>query len=330
MRRTSTPILFFQVAILLAFPTNALAQGVLVFEETFDTPASAGSFSVTSMNTVGNSFVDFAFDYSATGASRFTSPIGSAPSGGSQTGLLIAVNNGLGPAGFNFIPDIPLFTVENYRLTFDFWAGVNNVNQGTSEYVSFGANTTPANYNGDLQLPGFDATRRGDWIEANAPGDVNSDYVTFTRKLGTKIAETFLGNTDPGPMAAYPDPPGPFLGAPGERWSTLEVVRTTGLTEFYFNDVLVANVVDGEDLTPGLPWVGYSDLFASVAGGETSNIGSGLDFDPFAASFGLIDNVRVFLIPEPDPCIACSLAALLLIGCIRGWQRQSFRAISIN
>jgi hypothetical protein len=187
---------------------------------------------------------------------------------------------------------------------------------GTSQYVSFGANTRPGSYNGDLQLPGFADDRRGDWIEANTPGDVNGDYVTFTTKGGGPIAETIFGNDDADAVAAYPDPPGPFLGAPGERWSTIEVRRQPDLTRFYFNNVLVASVADGEDATPGLPWFGYSDPFASVAGGQTANIYAGLPFDPFAASFGLFDNIRVYSVPEASgfALIAVAAAALRAVG----------------
>ena len=96
------------------------------------------------------------------------------------------------------------------------------------------------------------------------------------------------------------------------------MVRVPGLTEFYFNNVLVANVVGGEDPAPGLPWVGYSDLFASVAGGESPNVYGSSNFNPFNASFGLIDNVRVYQIPEPATiCMFC-----IVIGVGMGRRRN--------
>ncbi|MEO0588084.1 MAG: hypothetical protein AAF078_10635 [Planctomycetota bacterium] len=306
------------------------------FVETFDSAASSARFAVTSVTSTGGNgfpetYAEFGFDYSGIGASRLTTPIPAAPGGGSMKGLLLAANvNGGAPSSINFYPiltglglpidgdtGLPVIDVD-YRMEFDFWAGVNNSNSGTSEFLQLGAQS-----DGDGEhLNGFvDASPDSDFLEVNINGDLgSSDYIPFTTDAGVPVlaAAGFIPNTAPGPVAAFPNPPYSAQaagGAPGEAWATAEVAHIAGVTTMSFNGVEIVSIAgdfantNGVD---GLPWFGYTDFFGSQAGGESLDVATGEDFDPFNASFVIIDNVRVVLIPEPGSLAVAMLGLPLL------------------
>lgn len=283
----------------------ATCSATEVFSETFDDATSSASFTETAF-TPSDVYVEYGFDYSATGSSRLTSSIGTPSGGGSASGVLVAANiTGVAEdAGVNLYPVIGGPLPVDYKLSFDVWAGINNVN-GTSEFIQAGARASGAQANidaGDFNL------RDGDWFELNAAGDLINDFITFTKKGGNQIAETFLGDGSPELSGAMPNPPYARAGAPGESWAHIEVTAIGGTTEFIINGSPVASVV-GSDWTGGIPFLGYSDIFSSVAGGDSAKAADGVsDFDPFNASFAIFDNVTVTAIPEP------TTTALMLLG----------------
>lgn len=277
---------------MFALPSMATAQ--VIFSETFDDAASAANFAVTSLN-INNAGADpadvyseFGFDYSATGSSRLTQSIGAAPNGGSSTGLVLAANLlGSNRSSINLFPIIsgaglnvdattglPVIGA-NYKLTFDFWSGVNDVS-GTSEQLQLGAQS-----NGDGQhLNGFgEALPDSDFFEITTAGDLGtSDYVAFSTRGGVpQLDQAFIPNTDPTPVAAFPNPPytaQPEGGAPGEVWAEAEIRHEDGITTLAFNGVDITSIEFsdfGNDLgTEGLPWFGYTDIFNSQAGGDSA------------------------------------------------------------
>lgn len=331
--------LFTTLAIL--FAGNNIASAFVVFSETFDDASSASKFSTTTVAFDSPSspdvYFEYGFDYSATGSSRLTQSIGLSPNGGSSTGLALAANLGGGNrSSINLYPilsgiglsvdatsGLPVLGVD-YKMTFDFWSGVNNAGIGTTEILVYGAQS-----NGDGQhMAGFPGTTPdSDFMEVNTAGDLNGDYRPTAIRNGSIVLEESIPSTAPAPLAAFP--PETYLaqlegGAPGEAWAEAEVRHEAGITSFLFNGVVISTIDFsdfGNDLgTKGLPWFGYTDLFNSQAGGDSFNVGqSNMSFDPFNASFVIIDNVVVELlsVPEPSSLLLLMLGATALVRKVR-------------
>lgn len=253
-------------------------------------------------------YVEYGFNYGAGG--RLTAPIGTPEGGGSETGILVAVNfqddDGAFDAGINFFPDVPASGF--YTLEFDVFAGVNS-GGGTTEMINAGAHHSGTEVSIDA---GDINARDGDWFEHTTEGGITNDFITFTANGGTQVAEDFLRNQFGVPNfleVAMPSPPYPVVGAPGEVWTRYRVEATPLTTSFYINDVFIADII-GSDYTSGLPMFGYSDIFGSVAGGDSPLVVDGVSsFDPFAASFAIFDNITV-TVPEPASALLMGLAVL--------------------
>ncbi|MEQ8847720.1 PEP-CTERM sorting domain-containing protein [Botrimarina sp.] len=290
-----------QLAIATAIASLAAtaANAQVIFS---DTEGDAANFTQTIYAPNGDdTYIEYGFDYSAMGSSRLSAPIGVPNPGDSPTGILIAANvAGLGEdSGVNLFPIIAPQS-GYYVLEFDAWAGVNG-GGGTTEMIMAGAQTSGTQVNIDA---GSTDARDGDWFEQTTEGGITSDFITFTARGGTQVAEDFLRNTAGTPElpTAMPSPPYAVEGAPGERWTNYKVVATPTSTSFYINDVFIADLLD-TDYTSGLPMLGYSDIFASVAGGDSPLVADGTStFDPFAASFVIFDNITV-TIPEPSSAL---------------------------
>lgn len=326
------PVLAAGAAIAATGSASALLPTVLL-SDTFDNAASAANYSTTDYSPNGVDFyTEFGFDYSGGGGSRLTAPIPASPGGGSLNGLIVTVNDtGLAfDSGVNFYPNVAARAAggATYHLDFDVWAGVNGNaggslfggGGGTTEFINAGANASGNEVNLDAALGVIG--RDSDWFENTTDGDITNDFITFTARGGTQIAEDFLRNTlgTPELPTALPSPPGLVEGAPGEQWVHVTVVAAPGKTAFYYNGVFIADLI-GTDYnhstlgTGGLPWFGYSDIFSSVAGNETINVSTGLNFDPTNASFALIDNV---VVSTPEP----ASLALLGLGGLAAFRRR--------
>lgn len=287
----------------------ASALPTIIFSETFDDAASAANFTSTIFAPNGDdTYIEYGFDYSATGASRLTAPIGTPMGGGSASGLLVAANlTGLaGDSGVNFFPNITPQSGD-YQLDFDVFLGVNN-GGGTTEMLMAGMNTSGTQVNIDA---GSIDDRDGDWFEQTSEGGLTNDFITFTRKGGTQIAETFLGQSDPNLVAALPGATYPVEGAPGEAWAHYTISRIGASTIIEINGVQIATI-DDSDFTQGLPMFGYADIFGSVAGGDSPNVANGSAFDPFNASYAIFDNV-VVTVPEPASLALLGLGGLAML-----------------
>lgn len=304
----------------LALGSSAQAVETVIFSETFDSAASSANFTSTFF-TPSDVYVEYGFDYSAMGASRLTAPIGSPAGGGSESGLLVAANlTGVAAdAGVNFFP-VGLaggqFGNGYYTLTFDVFAGVNG-GGGTTEFIMAGAHHSGTEVSIDA---GAIDDRDGNWFEHTTEGGITSDFITFTARGGTQVAEDFLRNSFGSPElpTALPSPPYAVEGAPGELWTTYKVVATPNSTSFFINDSFVADLLD-TDYTVGLPMFGYSDIFGSVAGGDSALVSdTNSSFDPFNASFAIFDNIVVTTVPEPTTAL---LAVLGLAGVARRNRR---------
>jgi hypothetical protein len=314
--------------VLVTFVAGGNALGQVLFTDTFDTAGSAANFNVTSVGvgtsgdpvtpTASDVYSEFGFDYSATGGSRLTQSIltattGTPSGGGSTSGLLLAANLSSGNrSAINVFPIIAgmglpvdpgsgLPVIDgDYKMTFDFFAGVN----GTGDLQSGGVATTEflqvgAQSKGDgTHINGFQAAEPdSDYMELNANGDLgSSDGILFTTRNGSPTLDAafiphqsvVLQDAFPRPHHLGPDtftsisggvgtggPDGvPDGGAPAERWSVAEVRHVDGVTTFSFNGVDVGTISFsdfGNDLpgNDGLPWFGYTDFFSSVAGNDS-------------------------------------------------------------
>lgn len=282
---------------MFALPSMATAQ--VIFSETFDSASSASNFATTSLSlndsgtAVPDIYTEFDFDYSATGASRLTQAIGAAPGGGSSTGLIIAANLAgdnrsvinlfpiLSGAGITADATTGLgVTNSNYKMTFDFWGGVNDEGAGTTEFMQLGAQS-----NGDgNHMNGFEGTSPdSDFMEVNIAGDfTNSDFITFSTRLGEPNLEAngFVPSTSVEATTAFPNTTytyQPEGGAPARAWATAEVSHVDGITTFSFNGTVI-NTIEfsdfGNDLGyEGMPWFGYTDFYNSQAGGDSALVG---------------------------------------------------------
>ena len=290
----------------------------IIFSETFDDASSSANFSTTSVSLNNDGadpadvYSEFGFDYSATGSSRLTASIGAAPNGGSSNGLLLAANVGgsnrssinfypiINGAGLNTDPITGLPVIgANYKMTFDFFGGVNGAapttpdssagtGSGTSESLQFGVQS-----NGDgKHLNGFSEVISGvspdsDYIELNIAGDYGtSDYIPFTTVDGAPQSGAFTGHDSLDSLTAFPagtydyQPGG---GAAAWAWAEAEVTHIDGLTTFSFNGVVIEEWGLDGNLEPisdfantggveGLPWFGYTDYFNSQAGGDSTKV----------------------------------------------------------
>lgn len=361
-------------AALLAVSSRTHAQ--VLFEETFDSPASVARFTQNVVPALAGGaedvYVEFGFDYSSVGSSRLTQSIltattGTPLGGGSTSGLLLAANiQGGNRTAINLFPTLMASTHTvadpdtglqvlpagtNYQMTFDFFAGVNGTGDlqaggtGTSENLQLGAASDGDGRHNSLF---FDSEPDGDWIELITNGDLaGSDLVGFATFSSTPSqAVPFKAHSSPELQAAFPRPfyggedrhtdvaaedgiPDgiPDGGAPVERWATARVDAIDGITSFYFNDEFIASIEfsdNANDVADGLPWFGYVDLFGSQAGGDSQLVAqAGSPFDPFNASYVIIDNVVVTIpgttiVPEP---ISALLILLGTIG-VAGMRRR--------
>ena len=289
-------------ALALAAALGMVAQASASTVAFSDTEGTAGLYTETHFS--ADDYVEYGFDYSLAG--RLTADIGTPNPGDTPTGILVAANIvGAGlDAGLNLFPILPKSSY--YTLEFDVFAGVNN-GGGSTEFIMAGANTSGTEVN--IDAGAIDA-RDGDWFEHSTEGGIGSDFITFTAVGGSQIAEDFIGNTSAPLTTALPSPPYPVQGAAGELWANYRVVSTPTVTEFYINGVFIESLV-GSDYSSGLPMFGYSDIFSSVAGGDSPLVADGVsDFDPFNASFAIFDNI-VVTVPEPS---SLALFALSMVG----------------
>lgn len=296
MYRRMTPA-FLLAAIAACLLVPATSFGTTIFSD-----ASGTSGQYTEL-LFGEAYVEYGFDYSLAG--RLSADIGPAPAGGDSLGILLAANNLVGGStgGSYLFPNIA--PGGNYLLSFDFFSGVNN-GGGTSEHVLAGVNAN--------------ATDRGPW-QASATyadhfgittaSDISNDYAPYASISGTNtylVADALDENDAIVQSAVGPD------GAMAEEWVQIRVRSIGDDTTLSINGVDLITV-SNSDFNTGDVFLGYADYFGSVAGGETANIYDGVSaFDPFNASFGIIDNVSVVqIVPEPTSVALLGLGSLALV-----------------
>lgn len=318
----------------LLFVTTAALAGQLslsaqtLFSDNFDTDTSA---SWTVNNSGGNNAATFLFDYSTVG-------IPSAPnSGGSTLGLKMEANYGavgvyggisVSPNGQNFTGD--------YVLRFDLWqnyvgnrttGGITSGGNGSTQMTGAGigtAGTTPQWQGGAHDSVHFGATGDGGaTVDYRAFSTVTgSDTNGYAAASGVYAAGTastvrnssntyyagFGGEGAPAEqIALYPQQTNTTsIGSQGFQWHDVAIMKLGNTITYTIDGTLIATV-DASTVTlgGGNILLNHSDI----------NIGSSSDPQVRELLFGLFDNVRVEVVPEPSTLAlgAFGLGALYLL-----------------
>lgn len=300
--------------------TSASAQ--LVFFDSFDLNHSA----LWTVNPVGSGVSDanFFFDYSTMG-------IPSAPNSafGSTRGLQLRANlfgsTAVFPAGVSVSPT-GLSLVGDYELRYDLWMNFNGPapegGTGSTQVTGAGigtAGTSPQIAGGTIDSVNFGATADGGSsvdFRAYSPGsqtgytEASGVFAAGTQAGARNSSDPYYlslgGNTVPAEQTAlFPEQTGTTgAGAPGFKWHDSVITKNGSTVTWSLDGILIATVDLGAAGTLGGGNILFSqyDINASVSTDTNS---------PFT-SFGLVDNVRVTVVPEPTT----GVLALLGLGAL--------------
>ena len=298
------------------------AHAQILFQDNFDTtPSTAWNVNAGS----ANDRATFLFDYSLLG-------IPSAPnSSGTTTGVRLQANRSPGAAatGVSISPIGQSFTGD-YQLRFDAWHNFN----GT--FPAGGSGSTQLTGGGILSsgtTPTFHTATGGSglWFAATGDGGATQDYRAYfngTHQLLTVGAPTtyaagsqnssatyysvYTGKTAPAPQTtAFPQQTGTTaVGSQAFSWHDVAITKSGNLVTYEIDGTLIATVDLSAAATAGTTFSGGNILLAH------SDINTTSSTDPNADSllFGLVDNVRVTLVPEPSTYALMSLGALALLA----------------
>lgn len=301
--------------------TSASAQ---LFSDNFDTDSTA-NWSVFTLGS--NSDANFFFDYSTVG-------IPSAPNsvGGTTTGLRLRANRnitpgstagGAFPGGVSVSPTGQSFS-GNYALRFDMWLNFNGPapggGSGSTQITGAGVGTAGTS----AQIAGgvIDSINFG----SSAEGGSGVDYRAYVPAVQTGLTEasgvfaagtqaTARNNTDlyyagfggesapAAQLSLYAQQTGTTAaGTLGWAWRDVLIVNAGSVVDWYVDGLLLASVptATAGSLGGGNILFNHYDINATVSAEATS-----LDL-----LFGLIDNVRVEVIPEPTTIALLSLGGL--------------------
>lgn len=258
---------------------------------------------------------NFYFDYSTVG-------IPSAPnSGGSTRGVKLQANQSSGIFGGVSVSPVGQSFSGNYQLRLDMWLSYNGPapvgGSGSTQVggAGFGTAGTTA------QWPG--GTQDSVWFAATGDGNSSSDYRAYSSVAPTSYADTSgvyaagnLAGSRNGSHAYYAGfgnvaAPAAQLalfsqqtgntgvGSLGWAWHDVSILKTGNTITWSIDGLLIATVdASTATLGGGNILLTYSD----------TNAGSSTDPEDANLLFGLYDNVRVSLVPEP------SIGAMIGVG----------------
>jgi hypothetical protein len=306
----------FSVAALLT--QSSFSQ--IVYSDNFDVDSTA-SWTVNKGPVTTDAAADFFFDYSTVG-------IPSAPnSGGSTRGVKLQANQSSGVFGGVSVSPTGQSFSGDYQLRLDMWLNFNGPapagGSGSTQLGGAGIGTagTTAQWPGGVQ----DSV----WFAATVDGNSASDYrayssaapTSYTAPSGVYAAGTgtspdarnhlhpyyagFGGVSAPAAQQAlYPQQTGNTLvGSLGFGWHDVSIVKIGNIVTWSVDGLLIATVdASTATLGGGNILLEYSD----------TNATSSTDPNDVNLLFGLYDNVRVSLIPEPSALALIGLAGVVL------------------
>ncbi len=311
--------------LLLAAPAAAPAGEIF-----YDDMSGGANWTI---NKTSDASAAFGFDYSALGI-----PVAPHTTDGTTLGLRMAANISSGTVNELNAVVTGLNLSGQYGVEFDFWINANGPfpagGTGSTEFLG-----------GGVGLNGGDAGRDGASLIISGEGGAARDWELFKNK-GEQFIEsrqynpalTSNNNSDPllsswfpgqSPpalqQANYPQQTGTTLnGSGGFAWHTMRIlVDSTAIGSGLTSNPGVARFeVDGHwigtidnsnggtvvDMTGGVGVI-YADIFTSISNNP-------------ALSFGLVDNFRVSVVPEPSSWALLSVGGLGLIGLNRLRSRR--------
>lgn len=302
-------------AMVSCFNSSGYAQQV--FYDSFDTDTS----SQWNVNATADATANWMFDYSALG-------IPSAPNsvGGTTLGVRFAANTAAGAQNAVSISPIGQNFSGLYTLQFDMWINVNGPfpggGAGSTEFFTSGVGVSGTG----VEWTG--ASSGGGWFAVDGEGGSSRDYRAY-KGTAEQFAESgqFAAGTSSAGGGAHNNSDSYYTtafngqDAPSLQQSAYAQQAGTvsdGALAFAWHQVtLTANGdslnwnIDGLDIATldatiapfsldGNIFVGYMDVFTSVS--DNPNL-----------SFGLVDNVRVTLVPEPSSLALAALGGFALL-----------------
>jgi len=297
-----------QPSLLTPLVVGALMPGTLpaqtLFSDNFNSNTAA-NWDIRS--TSADTAVTFAFDYSALG-------IPSAPnSGGSTLGLKLEANIAdpaaaeaisLSPLGGSFSGD--------FSVRYDLWINYNGPlspgGTGSTQFPTSGVGTS----GGQVQWGGTGSAADGVWFAVSGDGGAAQDFRAYVATAqqadasgvyaaGVTLSPRDNGNpyyatTFPGGLSApaaqiasYPQQTNTTaVGTIGFAWRDVEITRVGDVITWSIDGLLIATVTNA--LAADNIFLGYWDPFTSVSTGPD-------------VQFGLVDNLRIEVVPEPSTMV---------------------------
>lgn len=297
--------------------------GQVVFNQNFDVDDTA-NWSVNASSVTTDVAANFYFDYSTVG-------IPAAPnSGGTTRGLRMQANQSSGVFGGLSVSPLGQSFSGDYALTFDMWLSFNGPapagGSGSTQLGGGGIGTSGT----VAQWPG--GAQDGIWFAATTDGNSSADWrayspsalTGYTAVTGVYAAGTgtspdarnqshphyagFGGVAAPGDqLTLFPQQTGNTLvGSAGWAWHEVSVLKSGSTVTWTVDGLLIATVNAADDSvdTGNNILLMYSD----------TNATSSSDPNDVHLLFGLFDNVKVTLVPEPSSLALVGLGALALLG----------------
>lgn len=296
------------------------AQAQIVYNQNFDVDDTANWTVNKGPNTTDEAH-DFFFDYSTVG-------IPSAPnSGGTTRGVKLQANQSSGVFGGMSVSPIGQSFSGSYKLTFDMWLSYNGPapvgGSGSTQLGGAGIGTSGT----VAQWPG--GVQDSIWFAATTDGNSASDWRAYSPSAGTSYAAAsgvYAAGTGTSPdarnhthpyyagfggvaapaaqLTLYPQQSGTTLvGSAGWAWHEVSILKAGGTVTWTVDGLLLATVNASDDTanTGENILLMYSDTNAS----------SSTDVNDVNLLFGLFDNLKVTLVPEPTTLTLVLGAAIL-------------------
>ncbi len=296
--------------------------GQVVFNRNFDADDTA-NWAVNGSSATSDFAADFYFDYSTVG-------VPSAPnSGGTTRGVRLQANQSSGVFGGLSVSPLGQSFSGDYALTFDMWLSFNGPapggGSGSTQLGGGGVGTSGT----VAQWPG--GAQDSIWFAATTDGNSSSDWRAYSPSAATSYnaaSGVYAAGTGTSPdarnhnhpyyagignvaapaaqLALFPQQTGNTLvGSAGWAWHEVSILKSGGTVTWTVDGLLIATINANDDTanTGENILLMYSD----------TNATSSTDPNDVNLLFGLFDNVRVTLVPEPSSLALVGLGALALL-----------------